>query len=326
VHKQAAELKLKPGVFIEQEFDSFKVMNETALGWKSFCQYRLAKADFVGHYTVLQLPNMQVSWSQRDESLMVDGFAPKEFVSIVALVKSDGHHCANRQLLFPKEVIIIDETQMFNHVSNSHHELAIVSVEKRYLKEKFPALIDSIGKKYACDNSLFFNSVKKLLDTIINNRDILNNLQELELLQEELMDKIIENFSNKKAEVYKLTKGEEVGFLMRDYLYKNLDEKLSMSDLAENFDISWKTMQNSFKSIFSLTPKRFVQILRFNMVYRDLTNATEKSKTVTEIAKRWGFEHLGRFSKNYYDIFQEYPIETLSRKDKHPAPSDMECP
>jgi hypothetical protein len=42
VHKQAAELKLKAGVFIEQEFDSFKVMNETALGWKSFCQYRLA--------------------------------------------------------------------------------------------------------------------------------------------------------------------------------------------------------------------------------------------------------------------------------------------
>jgi AraC-like DNA-binding protein len=62
------------------------------------------------------------------------------------------------------------------------------------------------------------------------------------------------------------------------------------------------------------------------MVYRDLTNATEKSKTVTEIAKGWGFEHLGRFSKNYYDIFQEYPIETLSRKDKNPAPSDIECP
>ena len=38
--------------------------------------------------------------------------------------------------------------------------------------------------------------------------------------------------------------------------------------------------------------------------------------TVKEVATRWGFSHLGRFSRDYQRRFGEAPSETLSRGAK----------
>ncbi|MCI1025923.1 helix-turn-helix domain-containing protein, partial [Pseudomonas putida] len=35
--------------------------------------------------------------------------------------------------------------------------------------------------------------------------------------------------------------------------------------------------------------------------------------TVAEVAMRWSFWHLGRFSESYRQLFKEFPSETLKR-------------
>lgn len=46
---------------------------------------------------------------------------------------------------------------------------------------------------------------------------------------------------------------------------------------------------------------------------RDLLAADPQTGSVTEIAARWGFFHLGRFSRAYRSAYQELPSRTLVR-------------
>jgi AraC-like DNA-binding protein len=75
--------------------------------------------------------------------------------------------------------------------------------------------------------------------------------------------------------------------------------------------VSEQTLQNAFKSLFGFTPKKFLQLLKLNLVHHDLQNAEPKSTTILTVASKWGFRHMGRFSKEYTILFEENPSFTL---------------
>ncbi|WPL20834.1 helix-turn-helix domain-containing protein [Thiorhodovibrio frisius] len=41
--------------------------------------------------------------------------------------------------------------------------------------------------------------------------------------------------------------------------------------------------------------------------------ARNSTRTITEVAARWGFLHMGRFTRAYRDLFGELPSTTLAR-------------
>ena len=53
--------------------------------------------------------------------------------------------------------------------------------------------------------------------------------------------------------------------------------------------------------------------LKLNLVRHDLSQDVSEKTTVMRIAHKWGFQHMGRFSKFYTELFEENPSETLQR-------------
>ncbi|MGC4792182.1 helix-turn-helix transcriptional regulator [Micromonospora sp. DT178] len=60
------------------------------------------------------------------------------------------------------------------------------------------------------------------------------------------------------------------------------------------------------------TPMRYVRQIRLERAHRDLQAADPSTGvTVTMIARRWGFTHLGRFSTDYRAAYGSSPSHTL---------------
>jgi transcriptional regulator GlxA family with amidase domain len=65
----------------------------------------------------------------------------------------------------------------------------------------------------------------------------------------------------------------------------------------------------------------YLRRLRLHHVHAELAAHSPDSVTVTMVAGRWGFVHLGRFASQYRQLFGETPSETLrARGQSEPTP------
>ena len=99
-----------------------------------------------------------------------------------------------------------------------------------------------------------------------------------------------------------------------DHLHSNASRNVKMLELTEVAGVSERTLQDAFGKFRSKTPGDFAREPRLDL---DRQALTEQGDSVTVAALRFGFTHLGRFSRSYADRFGEYPSETLQRRQTH---------
>lgn len=88
-------------------------------------------------------------------------------------------------------------------------------------------------------------------------------------------------------------------------------ERLSITDLCDIADVSERTLQTAFREILGMSPLAYLKRLRLHRARKDFYREADTALSVTEIAMRWGFWHLGEFSRDYKTCFGELPSETL---------------
>ncbi|GAB3347199.1 AraC family transcriptional regulator [Modestobacter lapidis] len=93
-----------------------------------------------------------------------------------------------------------------------------------------------------------------------------------------------------------------------DHLHAHFDEPLTVPDLAVAAGCSVRRLQESFAEHLGIAPMTHLRTVRLDAARRQLA---EGSGTVTEVAQRCGFTHLGRFSAAYRERFGELPSRTL---------------
>ncbi len=119
-------------------------------------------------------------------------------------------------------------------------------------------------------------------------------------------------FVGQTGERCHLTEGERTALEVKSFLLNNLDVTMTIQSITEQFKVSDKTLESSFKSLFGITPKRFKYLLRLNRAHEDLQLADAQTTNVSDIATKWGFLHFGRFAKEYKALFGVLPSETLN--------------
>jgi transcriptional regulator GlxA family with amidase domain len=122
-----------------------------------------------------------------------------------------------------------------------------------------------------------------------------------------------------------LSNSEKTAYAIRKQLYEHMDGNLKVSDLAKQYSISERSLQSAFKSLFGFAPKLFMRQLKLNLVRHDLSYDVAEKTTIMRIAHKWGFTHMGRFSKYYTELFEENPSETLKRAFSHAKAFTGEC-
>ncbi|KQQ05947.1 MULTISPECIES: helix-turn-helix transcriptional regulator [unclassified Rathayibacter] len=96
-----------------------------------------------------------------------------------------------------------------------------------------------------------------------------------------------------------------------EFMYANAHLPLRTEAVAEAAGVSLRTLQSEFRREFGFTAVDYLRRIRLDAVRKELRAGDSGVVSVSEVARRWGFAHLGRFSATYAHRFGERPSTTL---------------
>lgn len=105
------------------------------------------------------------------------------------------------------------------------------------------------------------------------------------------------------------------------FLVDNAREEINLDDIDRVTGISRFKLYEEFKRYFGMPPMAYLRQYRLKQARQEIARSGS-AKYVSTIALDWGFNHLGRFSSQYRQMFGELPSETAQRfRLKHEFPA-----
>lgn len=108
------------------------------------------------------------------------------------------------------------------------------------------------------------------------------------------------------------TPGRRAVRLALEFIETHLSEPITITDIAAAAETGVRSLEKGFHDDLNCTPTGYLRDRRLERARHDLIDACPTDVlSVTDIAVRWGFTHLGRFASNYRRRFGESPSQTL---------------
>jgi len=307
---KAPPFDLQAGNFVDREYKNYNEMSESATGnWEFRCTYELCPKALKGKHQVLSLENMLISLAKRPGGMMHDVLSAKGSITFAVQEYLEGTSTFDRMKLREGDIIIFDDSHPYNYMTNKRVNLSVVTIRREAFGDMLPFFEAACLHKFVDTDG----KLGKLLYKIWEDFTAATPSTDFHKAEKEILSLLRSISQEQKPQAPQLLKGEEIAYAIRKQLYEHMDGNLKVSDLAAQYNISEKGLQNSFNSLFGFTPKFFMRQLKLNLVRHDLSQNISEKTTVMRVANKWGFLHMGRFSKFYTELFEENPSETLQR-------------
>ena len=304
-----------------QKFNNYSSMSQSAKNWNIHCSYQFTPQAHTGVNHIIELPSIQLSYSHREGGFMHSAISPKDSISVAVVMERKGVATFDRIKLSKGDIVFFDDAKAYNFMSKDEIKVAIISIPNTKVKHLQSKLHAAIGLYMKDREDILANTLQKILEAFIHNAKNFN----LQQIEDELVALLTDLFDTETPKIAKLTKGEKTVLDILEQIYGHMDGKVSIGSLAKQYSVSEHTLQKSFKSLFGFTPKRFLLLLKLNHVHYDLKYADPASSSVSRIAQKWGFAHMGRFSRYYTDLFGENPSLALKREYTLEKSMTSEC-
>jgi transcriptional regulator GlxA family with amidase domain len=102
-------------------------------------------------------------------------------------------------------------------------------------------------------------------------------------------------------------------------MWEHVDEPLSLGVVAAAVHCSERTLFARFRNRHGTGPLRYFRIQRLQAAHRAIVG--DDGRTIGEIAFALGFNHLGRFCRDYVDLFGVTPSGTRRALGQRASPS-----
>ncbi|WP_088889659.1 AraC family transcriptional regulator [Leptolyngbya ohadii] len=98
-----------------------------------------------------------------------------------------------------------------------------------------------------------------------------------------------------------------------EYMRTHLEAPLTLMSLCKALHTSERPLTYGFREVFGVSPMAYLKTLRLQAVRTQLQLADPAAVAIAEIARRYEFQSLGHFSRDYKTMFGELPSETLKQ-------------
>jgi AraC-like DNA-binding protein len=100
---------------------------------------------------------------------------------------------------------------------------------------------------------------------------------------------------------------------VEDWVDGRPPETIQIADLCGALHLSRRTLHRAFAETLGMGPARYLTLKRLTAVRTELRRSDPAEMNVTDAATKYGFWELGRFAREYRQMFGERPSETLSK-------------
>jgi AraC-like DNA-binding protein len=95
-----------------------------------------------------------------------------------------------------------------------------------------------------------------------------------------------------------------------DLIEAHPERDLTLAELAHAAGTTARALQRGFRVVVGMSPTAYVRVVRLDRVHAELLSRAGTA-SVTDVAMRWGFFHLGRFAQQYRERFGVLPSQTV---------------
>lgn len=310
----------KDTLFTSRHFTTFEEMESSALNWHYRKTYKMLPDAYIGTHTIISLPHMQLSYTQKRGGLFQEVIAPKGMFSVGVVKRSDGKACFGKTKLKERMIVFFDDKKAQTIINSDTFEAAVFSFSKQHFKALSKRLSPHIGEVIEDDNDLLKQRLEEVLKGFEADASLPN--EHMEEMEQAIIKDLEVLLETQTPYLPKLTKGERIALKILDRVYRRINSKMTIASLAEEFGVTEQTLQNAFKSLFGFTPNFFIRQLKLNHVCQALQKADPKTDTIIRISKKWGFTHMGHFSRYFTELFGENPSLTLGKGCSLPKEAD----
>jgi AraC-like DNA-binding protein len=100
-----------------------------------------------------------------------------------------------------------------------------------------------------------------------------------------------------------------------EYMKAHLRSPVTVAEIVQISGLPGRTLFKHFKDSLGVSPMRYLREIRLDEARKALLRA-EREEGVAAIAMQCGFDHMGRFSRDYRKRYGESPSQTLRKPRK----------
>lgn len=295
-------------VFAAKFFDASE--QETALpGWEQRFLQLLPKR-YRGQVDYLVMPGISVMRERVNATIAQTVMAPKGTVSFVFTVNEDAHWRIDAAPHHGAICSVITGGQEMVSVCPGGYDIVIVTIQA----DRLGWDMTGAPKLQILSSPLKGECLQWLLGLVQHGAASMNGLDEL------LPDIIVEQLGNLYFSGSSC--GREPASGAGDFpAFKRLQNHVDQDDgtihdvasLAQATGMTHQSVHEAVRNTLGLNANVWLRQLRFDGARRDLLRGGQTGHSVSEVALKWHFWHLGRFAERYNRLFHEPPSETLRR-------------
>jgi len=301
-------------------FHSHQEMIELALLWQ-VQEFQLSNGSFSGSIQTIHTSHIQMASVIRSKGFFVKGRIPRKTYTFTSVV-SEGKTTHNGLIVHPDELILLTRNDDIDFIVSSSEDEVTLAIDKVFFDSEYkkyfnqPFEYDSIHKRLQLkENAVekFRASVKNLISKLIlHNEQIKGDLEFHDYAEDEIL-KIIFDSIDPSKERKTILDSHILANEVRNYIEENYNKNISLSELYRSKNLPDRTIRLAFNDLFGFPPKQYLKQFRLGKIHHELMMSNPTSVTVSNIASKHGFRHMGRFTESYKSMFLTTPYQTLKR-------------
>ena len=310
----------QPKQYFTSECTELDIQAKT-VGWDT--DYRQLKGgSFETRFTTYLGSNIRIANRSVNRAMSVSGTPPKDFLPVIlpinrgpaGIFQGDSLGKGNAAIMCPGSEAFYRTPDDFDFITTSIH--------LPRLQQAFEQLFDSALDPYVNDTRKLdmtpgaAEHLSKMSQQLLSMTETQSN----HLAHEELESTLISSIALALAPAshYKtdsLARRNRIKYISsaRDFIDANLKAPLTLERLSQKIGVSQRTLRYAFNDVLGINPLQFIKIRRLHAVRAELLSLLDPNTTVTEVALRYGFSHLGYFSRDYRVLFGELPSGTINK-------------